>query len=204
MSGGRAGPLKRRPGGGAQGRRPPTRGSFCRGCWRLGPDPGAQPPARAAAAHLLVGLSRLLSPLPVQLCVCSLVESHRYRCVTRVDLRKKVESFRARTVGPRRCGWPGNGPRLRPGSRSDRHRVPGGGVAGRGEGRPPPACVPGGGCHAGALAAPLRPPPPSSGCSAQARPGAGCPLVCPPAWSPRHWETSGFTFHPANDSHRWI
>ncbi|KAM5325460.1 WD repeat-containing protein 27 [Glossophaga mutica] len=41
-----------------------------------------------------------------QLCVCSLVESHCYRCVTRVDLRKKVESFRARTVGPRPCGWP--------------------------------------------------------------------------------------------------
>ncbi|XP_053769512.1 WD repeat-containing protein 27 isoform X5 [Desmodus rotundus] len=41
-----------------------------------------------------------------QLCACSLVEGHRYRCVTRVDLRKKVESFRARTVGPRPCGWP--------------------------------------------------------------------------------------------------
>ncbi|XP_045698897.1 WD repeat-containing protein 27 isoform X4 [Phyllostomus hastatus] len=41
-----------------------------------------------------------------QLCVCSLVESHRYRCVTRVDLRKQVESFRARMAGPRPCGWP--------------------------------------------------------------------------------------------------
>ncbi|XP_036920379.1 WD repeat-containing protein 27 [Sturnira hondurensis] len=41
-----------------------------------------------------------------QLCVCSLVESHCYRCVTRVDLRKRVESFCARTVGPRPCGWP--------------------------------------------------------------------------------------------------
>ncbi|XP_053524686.1 WD repeat-containing protein 27 [Artibeus jamaicensis] len=42
-----------------------------------------------------------------QLYVCSLVESHCYRCVTRIDLRKKVESFRARTVGPRPCGRPG-------------------------------------------------------------------------------------------------
>ncbi|XP_054451167.1 WD repeat-containing protein 27 [Pteronotus mesoamericanus] len=42
-----------------------------------------------------------------QLCVFSLVESHHYRCVTRIDLRKEAESFCARTVGPRPSGRPG-------------------------------------------------------------------------------------------------
>lgn len=42
-----------------------------------------------------------------QLWIFSLVEGHHYRCVTRVDLKKKRESF-SRRIESRLCSLPGN------------------------------------------------------------------------------------------------
>ncbi|KAM8788016.1 WD repeat-containing protein 27 [Rhynchonycteris naso] len=42
-----------------------------------------------------------------QLWVFSLVESHHYRCVTRADLRKKLETFSTRRAESRLCSQPG-------------------------------------------------------------------------------------------------